>query len=186
MTLLIGIIRDNQCVISGDYRRTNIHNTEEFYDNIIKVDKLNRNILVGYAGDLHLLPMLARFLTDKVKENTTLDGAARSIKSWAKKYTKQSDHLTTLLVGRADDGKPAIISISHRERYRINKRTYKNGENINWEFVYANVCPDIESKLGTLRETVEDVENLCRILNFEVSKVDTWVSEKCEVVSTEL
>jgi hypothetical protein len=186
MTLLIGIIRDNQCVLSGDFRRTNVQDTEEFYDDIGKIYKVNNNILIGYSGDLKVMAKLSTYFDKGVKPNTTLESAARRIKGWVNKNIEPADHLTVLLVGKADNGKPAIFNISHREKYRIKKRSYTGSENINWEFVYANVCPEIESKLSSLGGTIQELEELCRTLNYEVSIVDSWVSNECEVISLEI
>jgi ATP-dependent protease HslVU (ClpYQ) peptidase subunit len=118
MTLLIGIIRDNQCVLSGDYRATSVENENIFHDNVQKIYKANDNLLIGFSGDVSFSIKHGAKINSFINSGTTTDAAARKTRQWLKKNSDINTHQTVILVGKADNGKPSILVISHFNDYK--------------------------------------------------------------------
>ncbi|CAM5434021.1 hypothetical protein SAFG77S_08052 [Streptomyces afghaniensis] len=181
MTLLVAIIRENQCVLSGDYRITSVNDESEYYDIVRKVVKANEKLLIGYSGDVHITERLSPILKDFIKEKTSADAAARKARQWLIKNTSKENYQTVIFVGKSDNGRATIITVSNYNHYKINKQQGF----LQWRSSFGTYSPMpyIEQEVPELNQDIKDLTDYVRNLNYRVSKQDRTVSEKCEVLS---
>ncbi|AXY05504.1 hypothetical protein CUC43_00480 [Bacillus thuringiensis LM1212] len=181
MTLLTAIVKGNQCVLSGDYRRTSVIDETEYYDDVEKVVRANKNILIGFSGDVFFSRIIGPKIFSLIKENFTVDDVAIEISKLLKDNAAPTTQQTIFIVGKGSDGEAAIIEVSHHNAFEFIK--YK-GE-IHWRYSMSKVDPGelIRSNVYELDENIESLISFAKEVNHEVSQTDNWVSSKCKVVS---
>ncbi|KEK25708.1 hypothetical protein [Bacillus gaemokensis] len=181
MTLLTAMVRGNQCVLSGDYRQTSIKDETEYYDNVEKVVQANKNILLGFSGDVFFSQILGPKIYHFVKEDSTVDDIAIEISKLLKKIATPKTQQTIFLVGKGNDEKTTIIEVSHHNGFEITKY---QGETY-WLHTISEVNPGelIRSNIYSLDENIESLINFAKEVNHTVSQKDNWVSPKCKVIS---
>ncbi|WP_144561599.1 hypothetical protein [Bacillus mycoides] len=183
MTLIMAVVRDNQCVLTGDYRRTKIDNLDEYYDDVPKVFKVNSNILIGFSGDLGVRFRLGKIINSLITKDTSIDDAAIKISQWLKENTTKAEEQTVIFVGKAEDQQPIIINVSHHNNYEV----IRQQGTTHWFSSYCYICPndDIEKEIDNIGSGLEDLVKLVTVINKKVSNTDKMVSPNCKVLYME-
>ncbi|MFB7304073.1 hypothetical protein [Heyndrickxia sporothermodurans] len=183
MSFVAAYITGNYAVMSGDLRRVHIHDESIYHDDSPKILALNDRVLVGTTGDRPMSIELFYDLSHENLANANANAVARKCRSWCRKYTNAETQLTIIIAGIADNGKPVIVSMSHRDGYKPQYQAVDPGR-IEWQFSFANVSPEpfVLDSLGQYDlSAVDGCMEMAQSVNERVAAEDNFVSSKCQV-----
>jgi hypothetical protein len=184
MSLVMAFATEDFAVISGDHRRTNISDDNIFYDDTPKVFKINSSVFCGFTGDCDV----SMYLRDELKaigKHATVEAVARFIKKKLKEIPRKGMHQTIILTGVSDSGKIAILKLTHRDNFKVEKIIPKPGE-IKWIYAFPFTDPKeyIEEYFNEIDEcNYKTIADLAIKVNAKASETDIRVSPGCKVLS---
>lgn len=178
MSLVIAYATEHFTVMSGDFRRINIENNDEYYDDTPKIQKVNKGIVLGLTGDCTLSLSLSDYVKNNSFNDLRLEEVAELVSTWLNVNSKEGSQQTVILAGCNE-----LVTISHENKFSpIFERPQKNG--IIWRMAFANVNPEplILKELNNIKKlTSKSIRNLAKKVNKQVAKEDTFVSERCSL-----
>jgi len=183
MSLVITFATNDFAVIAGDLRRTHIEDDNVHFDDTPKAYKVNSQVLAGFTGDCDV----SKYLINELKslgDRATIEAAARKIKQLLKKFPREDIYQTIILNGVSDSGKMALIKLTHRSKFRIERISIPTGE-IKWLYAYSYEDPNpfIMEKYETIEDcNIESIINLAKTVIEKVSETDIRVSKQCDVL----
>ncbi|AST93255.1 hypothetical protein BC6307_19330 [Sutcliffiella cohnii] len=181
MSLTIAIATAEFAVMSGDYRRVNVGNESEFYDDTPKAFHITDHVLIGITGDLRMSIELRTSLN--VNKNAKINAVVRVLEK-ALATAPTDAYCSIILAGKDNKGRMKFAQLSHETNFKARFQTIKPGE-IKWLYAYSFVEPGelIEREYEELNEvTCASVSALARKVNEEVAETDARVSRKCDVI----
>lgn len=184
MSLVMVIATENFIVMSGDYRRTYISDESVVFDDTPKVFSISNHVLIGLTGDIGPSKQILQLVKGTLDEDTSVEGAARFIKKHLKQIVTKDTQQTIHIAGKARNGEPAIIVMTHRNSFKLD-RTDIPKNHIKWSatFSFEDPIPLIEKGIAELESiTTYSVASLVKKVNEYIGERDPRVSRKCDVL----
>lgn len=185
MSLVITYATNDYVVMSGDYRRVKVADENIYFDDSPKIFIVNEKVLCGMTGDIDVQKYLRANL--KVNPKETVQSVAKKIKKAIKTIKHPDIYFGTHVTGISDTGKYEIITLSHRDNFKLN-RTIVPKDGIRWIISFANEDPEemIQKEFDSLEDYKSDsMIKLATKINAMIGEADMAVSPECDVLCLE-
>jgi len=182
MSLVMTFAMQDFVVMSGDYRRTRVVDEGEYYDDTPKVFQISPQVLCGFTGDVDVTTLLRKEL-EGINPKATIEAVARKVRKAVSGL--QDAYQVITIAGKSDAGKMAIIQVSHRNDFRIEKVRLEKGQ-LEWRFCIAYEDPTefVRERVMQLTEfNAESISQLAKEASEKISESDALVSKECDVLS---
>lgn len=184
MSMVNAYITDNFIVMTGDYRRVLVADTDVYYDDAPKVSRVNERVILGLTGDYNVSIDLRKLLGGSNIDDMSAVEVAELCRQWLVDNPKEDTQQSVTVAGLDSEGSPVIITVSHSDGYTPQLRTVEP-ERIEWSLSYANESPEpyITEELGEIDILTPDTcAELAKNVNEKVAEKDSYVSPECDVL----
>lgn len=185
MTLVAAFVAEDFAVMAGDYRRTNMDDHSEYYDDCPKAFKLNDGLLIGHSGDYEAANYLIDAVKQYIKPSKSLEHVTGVFREGIKQAFDDDVDFVFHLAGRQANGGLALARVGQFDSFEPVYIDAQPGA-VMFDVSYAKYdpCQWLKEQIPNLtRLEPYFVRRLARRAIRHVASKDEFVSPKGDVVS---
>lgn len=189
MTVIIAFATNDYVLFATDRRTTNMLDTSEYYDVVLKSQKINDSVILAFSGDTYISDDSKEFLKSQDLSKANVQAVARKIRRHLKKVKEDKpDMQQTVIIGGIGDGnRVTLIQLRYINDFKIEKFVLNPNEyRYLTAFADEEVVPYLEDGINTLMDneeglTIENVSELTKEIIKNISEVDSFISPTYDI-----